>query len=194
MSDYSRLSKENRMLVLSGAPIGVVSSHSKGDFSFITIMEPKLNLLIDPQVQDSCYQQLLSPEVDVGQDSVILVGSISTMTGLKLAANVCEKYLQTESAVDPFPFIKWLDCSRWDFDFIKSHSPQKGIVVIYGLDKNSDGKRVSHAKDLIRTASGSTVIVVVETDDIVGYMNDWLNLQPDVLFKVGKPAKQRTKL
>lgn len=194
MSDYHRLSKDNRMLALSGAPISVLSSRSKNEIAFVAIMEPRLNILVDTNMQTACYEQLLSPEVDVGQDSLILVGCSSSMAGLKLAANVCEKFMQAESATNPFPFVKWLDVSRWDFDFLNEHQSQKGIVVVYGLDKNSDSKRISHAKDYIRVAAGSTVVVVVETDDVIGYMNDVLNIQPDLLFKLGKPVKQRTKI
>lgn len=191
-SDYVRLSQTNKYLAQCGAPVTVLSSRSKDKISFKNIMNSFTNTMISSQEQEAFYNQLVNHEVALGDPSLIVVGAEAALTGQKLAINICAKYY--EDRIEPFPFVKWLNMAFWDFDFLKSHITTKGIVVIGPIDRNFDAKKLSLARDYINTVQGSTIIVIIETPDVVTYMNQYFNISPDILFQLGRQTVQKARI
>ncbi len=190
-SDYVRLSMANKYLAQIGAPVSILSSRSKDKLSFKPIMNQILGIMIPPQQQEDVYNQLLDPNVAVGEPCLIVVGAETALSGQKLAANICEKYY--DARTEPFPFIKWINLAYWDFDFLKTHQDKQGVVVIGPIDKNFDPKKLSLVRDYINTVQGSTTIVIIESPDVLSYMNQLFNLSPDILFQLGRQVVQRTR-
>lgn len=188
-SDYVRLSQTNKYLAKCGAPVTILSSRSKDKISFKGIVNSYFNTMISSQEQEAIYAQLVNHEVALGDPCLIVVGTDTALSGQKLAINVCAQYY--DDRIEPFPFIKWLNLAFWDFDFLKNHITTKGIVVIGAIDKNFDAKKLSLARDYINTVQGSTIIVIIETADILGYMSQCFNLSPDILFQLGRQTIQR---
>lgn len=186
-----RLKNANKYLAQVGVPIQIISSKNK-ESSFKNIVNHQLNIMISSQEQESVYNQLVNHEVALGEPCLIVVGTESALSGQKLAYNICERYY--DDRIEPFPFIKWLNLAFWDFDFIRDHIPTNGIVVIGAIDKNFDAKKLSLARDYINTVKGSTVIVIIETADVVLYMSQFFNLSPDIIFQIGRQTVQRARM
>lgn len=192
MSDYVRLSIANKYLAQIGAPVSVLSSRSKDKISFKNIANSFVNVMISAQEQEQVYNSLINHEVALGDPCLVVVGTDTALAGQKLAANICEKYY--EDRIEPFPFIKWFNLAFWDFDFLKSHTTTKGIVVIGPVDKNFDAKKLSLVRDYINTVQGSTTIVIIETPDVITYMSQNFNLSPDIVFQLGRQTVQRARI
>lgn len=192
MSDYHRLDKANRYLALSGAPVTILSNRSRDELGFKAIISPTLKLPISPQDQELVYNSLVSGEVALGEPSLILIGAETALSGQKMAANIAAAYI--DGTPDPFPFVRWFNLGYHDFDFLKNHRSTNGVVVIPGLDKDSDPKRLTLAKDYMAVTQGSTILIVVETPDIWSYNYNVLHLQPDIVMQLGKIVKTRTRI
>lgn len=147
--------------------------------------------MISPQEQESVYESMIKYEVELGDPCLIVVGADAALSGQKLAANICEAYYNERN--EPFPFIKWFNLAFWDFDFLKSHTTTKGVVVIGPIDKNFDPKKLTMVRDLINTVQGSTTIVIIETPDVVVHMSQLFNLSPDIIFQLGRQTVQRAR-
>lgn len=192
MSDYVRLSKANKYLVLSGAPVAILSSRDRESFGFRPIANPHIGCMISAQEQETAYNAYVSGEYDVGAPSLIVIGCDTLISGQKMAANIAAKYI--DNYPSPFPFVKWINLAYWDFDYFKEHRPTRGVVVIPTIDKHCDSKRLTLASDYIRCSEGSTVIVVIETPDVITFALQNMSLQPDVLIQLGRQMKTRTKI
>lgn len=190
--NYVRLKNANKYLAQIGVPVAVISSKNKDSISFKNIVNSFTNTMISSQEQDVIYKQLVNHEVALGDPCLIVVGTESALSGQKLAYNICEKYY--DDRIEPFPFIKWINLAFWDFDFLKEHVPTKGIVVIGAIDKNFDAKKLSLARDYINTVQGSTIIVLIETPDVIMYMNQFFSLSPDIVFQIGRQTVQRARI
>lgn len=192
MSDYHRLDKSNRYLVLSGAPLTVVSSRTREQFGYRAIINPNLGVTISPQDQELIYQQLTSGQVALGDPCLILIGAENIVFAQKMAANIAATYI--ENTTNPFPFVKWFNLGYHDFEFMREHTPQLGVAVIGNIDKDSDTKRITLAKDYYHIVQGSTVIMLVETPDILVYNHNYLGFNPDIIIQLGKVVKTRTRI
>ncbi len=191
MSDYVRLSKANKYLALSGAPVAILSSRERENFGFRSIANPQLGAMISPVEQKNAYDAYMSGQYDVGAPNVIVIGCDTLISGQKMAANIAAKYIDDHP--NPFPFIKWVNLAYHDFKYFQEHEPTRGVVVIPSIDKHADSKRLTLANDYIRCSEGSTIIVVIETPDVITYALQHMGLQPDVLIQLGRPVQSRTK-
>jgi hypothetical protein len=191
MSDYVRLSKANKYLALSGAPVAILSSRDRESFGFRPIANPALGVMISAQEQEIAYNAYMSGQYDVGSPSLIVIGCDALISGQKMAANIAAKYI--DDYPTPFPFIKWINLAYHDFKYFQEHTPTRGVVVIPSIDKHCESKRITLANDYIRCSEGSTIIVVIETPDVITYALQNMSLQPDVLIQLGRPVKSRTK-
>lgn len=187
-----RLKNANKYLAQVGVPIQVITSKNRDKVGFKNIVNPNIGLIISSQEQDDVYKQLVNHEVALGDPCLIVVGTESALSGQKLAYNICERYY--DDRIEPFPFVKWLNLAFWDFDFLREHVPTKGIVVIGAIDKNFDSKKLSLARDYVNTVKGSTVIVIIETADVISYMSQFFNLSPDIVFQIGRQTVQRARI
>lgn len=192
MSDYVRLDKANKYLALSGAPVAVLSSREREKFGFRPIANPALGTMISAQDQEACYQAYMSGQYDVGANSLIVIGCDTLVSGQKMAANIAAKYI--EDYPTPFPFVKWVSLAYHDFEYFANHEPTKGVVVVPTIDKHCDSKRLTLANDYIRCSEGATIIVVIETPDVITFALQNMSLQPDVLIQLGRPVQTRTRI
>jgi hypothetical protein len=192
MSDYVRLDKANKYLKLSGAPLAILSSREREKFGFRAIANPQIGAMISPQEQENCYQAYMSGQCDVGSPNLIVIGCDMLISGQKMAANIAAKYI--EGHPTPFPFVKWVNLAYHDFDYFTNHTPTRGVVVIPTIDKHCDSKRLTLANDYIRCSEGATIIVVIETPDVITFAIQNMSLQPDVLIQLGRPTQTRTRI
>lgn len=192
-SDFVRLNKMNKYLAVNGAPVNALSSRDRNNASFKTIQDINKSITISSVEQEQVYKGLINNDYDLGSQCLISIGCDNLISGQKVAANICESYMK--SCNDPLPLIKWFNLAYWDWDFLKTHnSNNKGIIVVNGLDRNSDPKKLSLARDYINVTTNCTQIVIIETTDVLAYLKNSMGLLPDVVLQIGNSMVQRTRI
>ena len=192
---YHSLSKMDRLLKLSGAPIAALKKKFDLDAMRFSQMVAKTETnarvptVVEAPEQFEFYKSLLLDPSMLTLGGVYIFGSHPTEDPAKLAAaELCRKYQDLLFSKGEYPRLKWVDTGFPDWDFLRGGSGHIGLGVISGINAQSDAKRLSIARDFHSKFSGATVFITLSATNALEFAVQHLGVYPDAIFQLGKPV------
>ena len=186
---YYSLSKNNRMLYLSGVPISYLKkSMSPKQFSFaITSMRGNGDsvVTIDPNQQKNYFLDLLGSIEHIGSDVLYAIGSFPTdQAAYQMAAMISKDFYEYQVSEAP-PKVKWIDLGRPDWEFLNSDEDCQ-LLVIHGLSHTSDKKRLERAKDFLHRCENATRIILANVQNVLHFAVHDMGVSPAAVWQLTK--------
>jgi len=187
---YYGLSRDQRMLALSGVPINYIKKPielNQLNFAPTMLQAGKNNLtVINPDQQLNLLLDFFNNLSYVGEPANYYIGSYPTdQASYQMAAMITSIYYEYTQKERIYPKIKWIDLGAPEYDYLQSDE-KDALIVIHGLSDNSDVKRIELAKDFIRKCANTTKIILATTPQILNFAVLKMGVSPDAVFQLSK--------
>lgn len=193
--DYYRLGTTDRLLSLSGVPITYLKTNiDPNRFRFLQTSFKSGNdvIIINPDSQHRFWHAMVQNVGELGRAGVYSIGSAPTdKAAYEFATWLTKIFFDYRMKMKKFPEVKWVDLGRPDWDYLKDSEIQPEIVVIHGINENSESRRIEIAKDFARRSQNSTTFLIVSTANILEFMMGRLNIAPDGVWQLGPVVHRR---
>jgi len=191
---YFSLSKDDRLLALSGVPISYIKKPVNIEqFNFLptTITySPKEVTVIQSEYQSKFILEFIDKIACIGEPSTYAIGSYPTdQASYQLAVLITKTYYNSIVGHNIYPTIKWIDLGSPDWEYLKSEDGYS-LVVIHGISENSsDPRRFDIAKDFVRKGNGTKILLAV-TSNILNFVINKIEIYPDGVWQLARTTNR----
>jgi hypothetical protein len=189
--DYYKLNRTGRILYLSGVPLSYLRNPvDPSGFSFQNVSltrKDKSLLFLESKRQADFFKVFQGSIKNVGASSFYGVGSFPTeQASYEFGAYISNLFFETSFTKTFVPSIKWVDLGSPDWSYLKDLDVEYHLVVLHGMADTSDPKRFEIAKDFLRRADSSTVLLLATTENIITFCEQRLSKTPDGVWQLNR--------
>lgn len=189
--EYYRLNTNDRVLALSGVPINYLSRpYDLRSIRFNRVSYQHQNgpvVIVEADRQQQFLSEIYSKIDVLGQPGVYVFAGLPTdEPAYVLGTDLSRKYYLANLQKAKMPKLLWVDLGGPPWGLLKGELEMPELMVIHGLNQESENRRLDIAKDFMRAAAGATVIVLVRTANGLEYCVDKLNANPDGVLQFGR--------
>ena len=187
------LAKNDKILYISGVPLKCLQSPitiKDLNFTVTSIANQKQTVNITAKRQKDVLADLMSNIESIGDAGVYAIGSYPTeQASYDLGTLITRTFFNSVFQQGSVPEVKWIDLGRPDWTFLNSEEACD-LCIIHGLSNTSDAARINRAKDFIHRTEFCTTIILVNTDNILKYAVENINVSPDIVWQLSKTTHE----
>lgn len=194
--EYYRLNTNDRVLALSGVPINYLSRPydlKSVRFSRVSYQhQAGPVVIVEAERQQNFLNELYSKVHALGQPGIYVLSALPTdEPAYVLATDLSRKYYEAKLRAALMPKLLWVDLGGPPWGLLKGEMEMPEVMVIHGLNQETENRRLDIAKDFMRAAAGSTVIVLVRSANGLEYGIEKLNANPDAVLQFGRSVHRK---